>query len=492
MFKEFNNNEQLYNSDELSYITQFQQEESEIKESLQKDIWVFKYKNRSRNGEFFVFSYDALSWETQEEIKQKYIDCFWWNIHWILLTDITWKEINNWEDNESKKIYVKAKISDYPYPLKFIDFGVLSGNSGTFSCFINTPGWTPSSIKQMYQDEFDQVENNLIITNKEWIVYDEETEFKSWTTVFVRKSIPLGTTPPFSESEITSDDNKLESENTKSKESSKEREGMKVSRYQEKILNQIKPETKLNGDKKEISITFDDGYGRENIVNILNVLKENGIHATFFILGDCIQKSSELWKRAIDEWHEICCHTYSHIYFSDWDITSLFKWHGISESNRIEYVIKWEKDIKRLLWLEYYNKLKSDNPDAPDKVKSATLLEAEILMWEEEVKLNLGEEYLQKMKINSPFFRFPWWCWVKNSESISILKKHWYLSVWWSEDFMKGWHMSNNAIKTMEIPNWWIPLFHFKKDDIPYLKSYLENLSNQWKTSKTLSETIEP
>ena len=49
---------------------------------------------------------------------------------------------------------------------------------------------------------------------------------------------------------------------------------MKVSRYQEKILNQIKPETKLNGDKKEISITFDDGYGRENIVNILNVLKE--------------------------------------------------------------------------------------------------------------------------------------------------------------------------------------------------------------------------
>ncbi|MDR2190713.1 MAG: polysaccharide deacetylase family protein [Candidatus Peribacteria bacterium] len=64
--------------------------------------------------------------------------------------------------------------------------------------------------------------------------------------------------------------------------------------------------------KKEVALTFDDG--NSFVSEILDLLKENEIHATFFITGNNIKYKATLRKRAIAEGHQICNHTVSHNY----------------------------------------------------------------------------------------------------------------------------------------------------------------------------------
>lgn len=71
-----------------------------------------------------------------------------------------------------------------------------------------------------------------------------------------------------------------------------------------------------NGDKKrkEIALTFDDGPGK-NTENILEILREKNVKATFFLLGDSIEKKPYLVKEVYNDGHEIGSHTYGHINF---------------------------------------------------------------------------------------------------------------------------------------------------------------------------------
>ena len=67
-------------------------------------------------------------------------------------------------------------------------------------------------------------------------------------------------------------------------------------------------------DKKEIALTFDDGPGK-NTENILSILKEKKIKATFFLLGTSIEIRPQLVKEIAEDGHEIGSHTYGHINF---------------------------------------------------------------------------------------------------------------------------------------------------------------------------------
>ena len=62
----------------------------------------------------------------------------------------------------------------------------------------------------------------------------------------------------------------------------------------------------------EITITFDDGPVAEITPKVLDILKENDIHATFFCIGKRVGSNPEIAKRIIDEGHIIGNHTYSH------------------------------------------------------------------------------------------------------------------------------------------------------------------------------------
>lgn len=66
-------------------------------------------------------------------------------------------------------------------------------------------------------------------------------------------------------------------------------------------------------DTKRAFLTFDDGPST-NTNDVLNILKENDIKATFFVLGKQVEIFPEITKRIYDEGHYIANHGYSHIY----------------------------------------------------------------------------------------------------------------------------------------------------------------------------------
>lgn len=66
-----------------------------------------------------------------------------------------------------------------------------------------------------------------------------------------------------------------------------------------------------HGDKVA-AITIDDGPWDSNTETILNILKDNDAHATFYTIGDQIASHADIVKRAHDEGNEIATHTWDH------------------------------------------------------------------------------------------------------------------------------------------------------------------------------------
>lgn len=68
-----------------------------------------------------------------------------------------------------------------------------------------------------------------------------------------------------------------------------------------------------NGIKdKNIYLTFDAGYENGYMEEILNVLKDEKVPATFFLVGNYIEENPELVKRMTDEGHTVGNHTMHH------------------------------------------------------------------------------------------------------------------------------------------------------------------------------------
>lgn len=65
--------------------------------------------------------------------------------------------------------------------------------------------------------------------------------------------------------------------------------------------------------EKKIAITFDDGPHPVYTEKLLDGLKERGIRATFFVLGEKAEACPEIIERMVEEGHIIGNHTYSHI-----------------------------------------------------------------------------------------------------------------------------------------------------------------------------------
>lgn len=68
-------------------------------------------------------------------------------------------------------------------------------------------------------------------------------------------------------------------------------------------------------DKKVAYLTFDDGPSN-NTHQILDILKQNNIKATFFVLGSQVEVFPETTNRIYNEGHYIANHGYSHKYSS--------------------------------------------------------------------------------------------------------------------------------------------------------------------------------
>lgn len=67
-----------------------------------------------------------------------------------------------------------------------------------------------------------------------------------------------------------------------------------------------------SADEKKIALTFDDGPNKPYTSEILDILKRDNVKATFFLIGENVERYPEVARRIANEGHAIGNHTYRH------------------------------------------------------------------------------------------------------------------------------------------------------------------------------------
>ena len=101
----------------------------------------------------------------------------------------------------------------------------------------------------------------------------------------------------------------------------------------------------IGAAEEKIAITFDDGPDPRWTPKILDILKEKGVPATFFVIGIDASQSPEILKREYAEGHEIGNHTYTHPNFDDITKTQI-RW----ELNLTQRLIESTIGVKSILF----------------------------------------------------------------------------------------------------------------------------------------------
>jgi chitin deacetylase len=81
--------------------------------------------------------------------------------------------------------------------------------------------------------------------------------------------------------------------------------------FQSKVIKAVQL---ADADDKAIALTFDDGPWPESTNEILYILKQNNVRATFFVLGSMVQQYPQQVKNMVEDGHSIGNHTWSHRY----------------------------------------------------------------------------------------------------------------------------------------------------------------------------------
>lgn len=79
-------------------------------------------------------------------------------------------------------------------------------------------------------------------------------------------------------------------------------------------------EEQLQEQKPKIALTFDDGPDPVYTEQVLDVLKEKKVRATFFVLGKCVDGNESVVKRIVSEGHLIGNHTFDHVNLTELDV----------------------------------------------------------------------------------------------------------------------------------------------------------------------------
>lgn len=91
-----------------------------------------------------------------------------------------------------------------------------------------------------------------------------------------------------------------------------------------------------NSDYRRVFLTFDDGPSKSVTIPILDILKQNNVKATFFVLGSNAERYPEIVKRAYQEGHYIANHSFTHVYSNIYSSPQAV----LDEYNRTETAIK--------------------------------------------------------------------------------------------------------------------------------------------------------
>jgi len=112
----------------------------------------------------------------------------------------------------------------------------------------------------------------------------------------------------------------------------------------------------------KMAITFDDGPDPQWTPKVLDVLREKGVKAAFFLIGLEAQKYPSITKRIYNEGHEIGNHTFTHP-----DISNISKRYFEVELNLTETFFEGKLGVKPVLFRPPYSI--DQEPDTADQVR---------------------------------------------------------------------------------------------------------------------------
>lgn len=102
----------------------------------------------------------------------------------------------------------------------------------------------------------------------------------------------------------------------------------------------------MDKNTPNIYLSFDDGPIPELTPWVLDVLNYYNIKATFFCVGENVTKYPEIFKRIVNEQHQIGNHTYNHL-----------KGWNVNTNTYIQNIIKCQEFIPSKLFRPPYGKI---------------------------------------------------------------------------------------------------------------------------------------
>lgn len=189
--------------------------------------------------------------------------------------------------------------------------------------------------------------------------------------------------------------------------------------------------------EKNIYLTFDNGYEQGYTKDILNVLKEENVPATFFVTGHYVKEEPALVKRMVDDGHIIGNHSYHHP-----DFSVMRKQEIEKELTDLEKAVADVSDQKQLTYLRPPRGIFSENT----------------LQWTKE----LGYTHI-------------FW---------SLAFKD------WNTDSQKGWQYAYDEIMEQIHPGAIILLHTVSSDNADALEKVIKELKEQGYTFKSLDHLV--
>jgi peptidoglycan-N-acetylglucosamine deacetylase len=111
--------------------------------------------------------------------------------------------------------------------------------------------------------------------------------------------------------------------------------------------------TQAETDQKVVALTFDDGPSPQYTDQILNILADHHIKATFFVVGEQVDKHPQVFIRTYRQGHEIGNHSNTHPKMGLMDFTAIAKEILVAE-NKINDLIHIRPNIFRVPY-DWYN-----------------------------------------------------------------------------------------------------------------------------------------
>lgn len=96
---------------------------------------------------------------------------------------------------------------------------------------------------------------------------------------------------------------------------------------------------------KSIYLTFDDGPYGENTTAILNALEKSNVKATFFMLGQAMEKYPEIVRDLISKGHTLGYHSYKHISLKNRKFNDLLE--DVAQMNRLANLFQYPIKLYR-------------------------------------------------------------------------------------------------------------------------------------------------